>query len=226
MSTIEQAYKAANTYQDLCDINVKFLEGVYDHTAYHGSPVCSETIPLLGDLRKLNALGMHTLCGQPTSSAFTEVESSDARVKLLRCHQQRAYMEGFVENKHTHALKEYLDKSDTVYYSILYPDNNRDTNFPYGKEGYYPLHREAHITLPDTKELYDHIEDTIVWTEGLCGGAAIGDWVIDDMEDKEFLVENGVKESLLDDCAVVVLAVRDYKSPVSLEKLMIDFFTV
>jgi hypothetical protein len=208
MTTIEKAYYSAKTYQDLCDINVKFLQGVYDHTAYHGAPVNSETIPLLGDLCRLNALGMHTFSGQPATSTFTETP-----YKLVYCHQQRSYLEGFIENKHTSSLKELLDNCDDVYYFIQYPDGSTATNIPF-KNKMFRLHRDAYISP------HDHI---IQWTGSV--GAAFSEDGMDFLEEeKELMTDAGVKAEILEDCAVVALATRDFNSPVSLEKLMIAFF--
>ena len=208
MTTIEQAYYSAKTYQDLCDINVKFLQGVYDHTAYHGAPVNSETIPLLGDLCRLNALGMHTFSGQPATSTFTETPC-----KAVYCHQQRSYLEGFIKNKYTSSLKEILDNCDDVYYFIQYPDGSTATNIPF-KNKMFRLHRDAYISPRD------HI---IQWTGSV--GAAFSEDGMDFLEEeKELMTDAGVKAEILEDCAVVALATRDFNSPVSLEKLMIAFF--
>ena len=49
--SIEEAYDQVQTYQDLLTINLKFLNGIYNYTCYHGGPVCSENLPLIYDLK-------------------------------------------------------------------------------------------------------------------------------------------------------------------------------
>ena len=236
--TIEDAYEAAQTYQDLCDINVKFLQGIYDHTAYHCGPVCDETIPLLGDLCRLNALGMYTFNGQPAKSTFHQTELAlerrDNSIKALWCHQQRPYLEGFVENKHVYALKTYLDAHQDagVLYFIEYPDGVvnsticcSDKSLLSGRQ-VYPLHREAYIMTGGftmTQEAYTHILPTIDgWTKGF--GAVFSDAALRIDEEKDLHMGCGVKPCVLDDIACIVLTTRDFNMAVSLEKLMIDFF--
>jgi len=125
--SIEEAYHCAETFQDLCDINVLFLQGVYDYTAYHCGPVDTETIPLLDDLCKLNKLGFYTHEGQPSTSDT--------------CFQQRGYLDAIVQSKHIPALKAHLENSDLFY--LFDFNGDTETNIPFEK-GVYKLNRTSY----------------------------------------------------------------------------------
>ena len=63
----------------------------------------------------------------------------------------------------------------------------------------------------------------IRWTDSV--GAAFSEDCMGFLgEEKYLMTDAGVKAEILEDCAVVALATRDFNSPVSLEKLMIAFF--
>ena len=243
--TIEDEYSDAKTFQDLRDINVKFLKGIYDHTAYHGGPVDSETIPLLDDLCRLNTLGAYTFCGQPGLCTFREVRKIPIRdddikkgiISVFECHQQRAYLDMFIERKYIRSFKSYLKtfyKHD-VYYFIDYDDDYDiiDTNIPYtvdpdskNKSKMFHMHRTAHIAIQGFKineEMYKHILPTITnWTKGT-GACISSDYTLYADEIKD--LHSYCNAEVFKDCIGLVLVTSEYDSSISLEKLMIDFFT-
>lgn len=241
--TIEDAYANAKTYQDMCDINVLFLEGVYDHTAYHCGPVDSETVPLLTDLCTLNKLGMYTYCGQPSTNdimlvARTEKEKEKhENVKVWTCYQQRGFIDGFVLAEHLPALKTYLKEQDGVYYFFDYPDSSTETNIPFVQKKKihnsiapykcFPLARYANLATSGfdiTPEMKDHVAATIkddAWdVEGCC----MTEHGCDLQEEIDLHTGECVDPRIFDKCAAIKIVGRDYNSSVSLEKLMIDFF--
>ena len=59
------SFETVRTYQDLINANVAYLQGHLDDTPYHHGKVDEETIPLLGDLVKLNRRGFVSVEGQP-----------------------------------------------------------------------------------------------------------------------------------------------------------------
>lgn len=59
------SFETVRTYQDLINANVAFLQGHLDKTPYHDGEVDKETVPLLGDLVKINRRGFVSLNGQP-----------------------------------------------------------------------------------------------------------------------------------------------------------------
>jgi hypothetical protein len=227
-TTIEDAYKAANTYEDMCMINVKFLKGVYTHTAYHVGPVNTETIPLLDDLCKLNVLGLYTYNGQPSSTTVDDSYSTN----VVHYYQTRGYLDALIQNKYISMLKIFLDLHyDCVYYFFEHTDGATETNIPFVDSTIhgsidYPLSRKATIITSGftvTPIMHDMIAANVnMWNDG--GDACIPEFGCDLQEQIQLHELEGVNPDVFNDCTAVVLVTRDYNSSVSLEKLMLEFF--
>jgi len=69
--------------------NLVFLQGDIDWSVFHGAPVDKETIPLLGDLRMIQKLGMITTEGQPADCIR---ELNNLKDGLIWEHRQRPYL--------------------------------------------------------------------------------------------------------------------------------------
>ena len=238
-ATIEDAYAAATSYKDMCAINVQFLSGVYDHTAYHRGPVADETHPLLDDLRFLNKLGMYTFNGQPGMSMLTlngPVHTdldTDSKPKIWHAFQQRAYIEGFVQNKYIQRLTTYLDSlhNDGIYYQIEYPDCVFNSNIPFTTNNpkstaqSYVLNHSAYIAASGftiVPEMHTHILSHIEkWQSG---GTSISTYGVGLEDQIDFHIAEGMNPSIFQDCVAVTLTTRDFNSHMSLEKIMIQFF--
>ena len=65
--TVEEEYENVKTFDDLLKINIKFLNGTYDHTCYYCTKINDETLPLVDNLKIINKLGFYTYDGQPST---------------------------------------------------------------------------------------------------------------------------------------------------------------
>ncbi len=100
-------YTKAKTFQDLCDINVDYLKGVYDETPYSGAPIFEETKLILQPLCLLNSLGCYTYCGQPPGHW----------VERGYIFESRGYLEFFIETKYIESLVSFLS-TQPIYYGV------------------------------------------------------------------------------------------------------------
>jgi hypothetical protein len=87
------AFAAVRSYQDLIDANFAFLSGKLDSTPYHGGPVGTETVPLLGNLRKINQSGFVTIEGQPALCEYNEL-AMNGRKRYDQ--EQKSHLGGFL----------------------------------------------------------------------------------------------------------------------------------
>ena len=222
--SIEEAYDQVQTYQDLLTINLKFLNGIYNYTCYHGGPVCSETLPLLYDLKILNKLGYYTHNGQPSSSKTSFIlsdESSEFRTfnRVYTCWQQRGYLCGYIQLSNIKNLKTFL-KAQDVYYSIEYPCNGiTETNIPfdrYRNKNYFSLIRSMNF-LSNDENIIDIPDNTwnISYMTSIPDGSTR--YEVDELHLFPIM-------KILQDCISLTITTVDYNSTVNLEKLMIQYF--
>jgi hypothetical protein len=213
--TIEDEYQDAKTFRELCNINVKFLKGIYDHSAYHMGPVDEETVPLVQNLCLLNSLGCYTFNGQPSRSF---VKRDGDHSVIWRCYQSRGYLDFFISDEHVSRLKDFLSTKD-VYYAIESSDTVWST-IPIKEGQRFPLHREALIVASG----FDVTQDTFKtahWKKSW--GASIPYTLVNTQEEIDLHVEAGVDEKIFKECATVVVTTKDFASHVSLEMMMIEF---
>ena len=214
--TIEEAYQSTETFQELCNINIKFLQGFYDHTAYHVGPVDEETVPLLENLCLLNSLGCYTYNGQPTVSIIRQDQGHSV---IWRCFQSRGYLDFFIQKKHVPALCTFLNETHGIYYAIDQGGYFINT-IPINEGQRFPLHREA-LILASGFEVTQDTFKTAQWKKSW--GASIPYGFCEREVEIDLHVDSGLDEKILEECATVVLTTRDFDSKVSLEMLMIEF---
>lgn len=227
MSTIEDAYRTAETFQDVCDINILFLQGVYDHTAYHCAKVDEETIPLLDDLVHLNKRGLYTFNGQPAINEIME-QCVFHKTYTWTCLQQRGYLDALIQAKYMPALKIYLDEQykNGIYYMFEYPSGRIECNIPFGRMKSYPLYRTAHIVsggFSITKEMYELMTPTINdWQ--ISYNTSIGKYTHELKHQVELHEYAGINPEIFKDCGMITLTTRDFYAKASLEKCMLKFY--
>ena len=129
-----ESYKDVKTWQDLIDINVKYLKGEIKNTFYTCGSIHNETTPLLPKLFKLHELGFMTECGQPadiyidsTDKTWIDDEDGDCGDWTYEEHQ-KSFVFGYMPIILADKLKEYLDKCDNIIYKISYPNFIFETN--------------------------------------------------------------------------------------------------
>jgi hypothetical protein len=106
---VEKAtYNGVNTYSDLLDVNVRFLEGKITQTPYHFGPVDPETLPLLPDLIRINKAGFHSMGGQPACK-----ERFESRGRYYDLHQ-KSYIDGIIPKAMAAHLTAFL-RNQPVY---------------------------------------------------------------------------------------------------------------
>ena len=107
---MDPIWERANSYEDLIILNFLFLRGIVSCTPNHGGPIDEETIPLVGNLIKINKKGFLTTQGQPglieTFPAPNSFEIEKKNKTLIKnktkplprlCEsQQRPYLEGLI----------------------------------------------------------------------------------------------------------------------------------
>lgn len=117
MSTDEEKlrniYGGVKTFGDMLEINVKFLKGEIPLSFSVWDPIDSETIPLLGDLIKLNTYGFLTTEGQPRSALAHDDPQNKNKPSLTI---QRSYLCGFFPIKYLKLLIRFL-KEKKLYYT-------------------------------------------------------------------------------------------------------------
>jgi hypothetical protein len=82
-----------STYKELRGTTMQYLKGELSESAWMGGSVDQETVPLLGDLRKINALGLQTTQGQPGKPRCHEVKYNNYS-QGYNNNVQREYLNG------------------------------------------------------------------------------------------------------------------------------------
>ena len=220
--SIEDSYKAAKTFADVCMTNVAFLEGIYEYTSYHLGPVDAETIPMLTDLKCLNALGAFTFDSQPGVN-----NASQTQMHTWNLQQQRAYLDFIIHEDFLPVIKKYLgpdtDAGKAVYYMFESPDVNVeiDTNIPLNTNGRFPVGRSATISTIGfhiNHDVLKHIEPCVDWHEG---NTSLG-WYTERDDIIATLEGEGVDPEIFEHYAGVTLVARDYGANVSLTQLVLN----
>lgn len=100
-------WSKVKNFQDLQNHMVEFLNGKRKSTPWFASSVLPETVPLLGNMKKINQLGFVTTDSQPTVN--------------LKDHKQRAYIEGLINDKKvlTKLIKNVSKNRDKIFLYIL-----------------------------------------------------------------------------------------------------------
>jgi len=210
-------YSNIKTYQDLCNVNVKYLRGEYDRSAYHSGPICEETNQLVDDLCIINKMGVYTFCGQP-SDRFFENKLIENKFNVLTCYEQKGYLDCFV---HVDKIKKLI--GEDIYYYVEYPDGKSETNIQF-VDGKYQLHRKAHMIISGfdiVPEMYNFINPK-TWVNEIFG-ACISQKCIGSLQDEiNIHFMHGVKSSIFENLVLLRLVNRDFNSSTSIEKFIIQ----
>jgi hypothetical protein len=123
MKSPEHVFRAIKSYQDLVDVNVAFLQGKIAWTPYHAVPVDKETVPLLGDLVRINKAGFISLVGQPAEKETGQVDKSlqvgDQWFQL----EQKSFVGGYMPKSHLLNFI-YFMKNKPDYYYVVYTSSS------------------------------------------------------------------------------------------------------
>jgi hypothetical protein len=217
-------YSNIKTYQDLCNVNVKFLRGEYDSTAYHGGPICEETIQLVDDLCIINKMGVYTFCGQPSDRSFSEnlfENKNNLNLNILTCYEQRGYLDCFVNIDYIDKIKKSI--SEDIYYYVEYPCGKIETNIQF-VDGKYRLHREAKMIISGfdiAPEMYDFIKPKN-WEDETFGACISQKSIVSLQDEIDLHLNHGIKLSIFKNLVLLCLVNRDFNSPTSIEKFMIQ----
>jgi hypothetical protein len=112
-------YNAVTTYQDLIDLNVRFLQGENIETPYHGNHVDPETLPHLTDLIRINKVGFHSTCGQPEYKA-RDISNTFPPWYTDTC--QKSYIRGIITRTMAGRLATFLRNQPTVFFHMYQID--------------------------------------------------------------------------------------------------------
>jgi len=89
-------FRAVQTWDDLLQVNILFLEGKIWGTPYHHGPLEPDSVPLMGKLVALHRYGFFSINGQ--GSLVNEWE------------RQRSFITGFLSADHAEGLANYFQK--------------------------------------------------------------------------------------------------------------------
>lgn len=109
-----KVFESVKTYDDLIKANVAFLQGRVIAAPYHPGPVDEETIPLLGNLIKINSMGFVSIEGQPASCVYGMYAP---KTQLYLDVEQKSYIIGILQKKY---LSDFIDffKNENFYYIL------------------------------------------------------------------------------------------------------------
>ena len=125
------SFETVRTYQDLINANVAYLQGHLDDAPYHGGKVDEETIPLLGDLVKLNRRGFVSVEGQPGVHDLFFVDKTwpcgNGRGKVCGNWwyeaDKKPYIVGLMQKKHFPQFQKFMRSHSYSYHYKVYGAN-------------------------------------------------------------------------------------------------------
>jgi hypothetical protein len=107
-------YLSVRSFQDLLHLNVRYLRGEGVSTPYHFDSVDEETLPLLGDLIRINQAGFLSVEGQPAMRVRERGGWGYSDSNYTDTHQV-SYVVGFVHATVAQRLARFL-RRQPVYY--------------------------------------------------------------------------------------------------------------
>ena len=115
-TNIDVIYNNIDTYKDLIDANIEFLENKIDDILYHGEPVDDETKLLLDKLIMINQNGFLSIEGQPSMILYDKFISTTWKYHGRICgswyisKKQKSYISGFMECKYINKFIEFIKR--------------------------------------------------------------------------------------------------------------------
>jgi hypothetical protein len=254
MVSIEEEYNIVNCFDDLLKINIKYLNGIYDETCYRYGEIRYGLLSQIPKIKILNRLGFYTINFEPSKQYISWINHNNVNKNSPTykegisdgywcCLQERGYIEGLFESKHTQMLIEHLQYYSEFYYIIEHKDgkiiSNIDSttidaqNSTFKKDRLY-LSRETFISgqslcyeygndYPNLlNKLFNSCIQKAYWKNGLTSISC------EKGRRKEIVEFHEEYENILDvlvNTSSLTLITKDYNSKLSLEDLLIDFFT-
>jgi hypothetical protein len=116
-------FRSVQTYTDLLQANIAFLEGQLLQSPYHLGPIDEETVPLLPKLTQLNRLGFLTVNSQPARNDVKFVQ----RTQTWSATRQLAFLEWYMPKAWLPSFRTFMDPYETkcVYYVYQVTDQQR-----------------------------------------------------------------------------------------------------
>jgi hypothetical protein len=116
MEDCRYLWEKSESFRNLQENMVLFLQGKCDENPWHGAPVDPETIPLLETLREINIKGFITVEGQPGTILDKKIgiETSFGSIGETYTEVQRAYMCGFILNNKADSFVQKLMTTRSV----------------------------------------------------------------------------------------------------------------
>jgi hypothetical protein len=123
-------YMGVRSFQDLLDLNVRYLRGENVMTPYHFDSVDEETLPLLGGLIRINQAGFLSVEGQPARRDRGRGGWGYGASNYTDTHQV-SYIVGFVPETVAERLARFL-RRQPVYFDMykIKPFSMMASNYP------------------------------------------------------------------------------------------------
>lgn len=131
---VKEIFSQIQTYPELCETNILFLEGKLPMTPYHLGPIDDETIPLVKKLVEINRRGFLTISGQPAKKEIKFLPKVGGEDGYLYpngawyCIEQRPFLEGYLPKSYVDAFRNFMEFKQGYVYN-LYEFRVRPKNF-------------------------------------------------------------------------------------------------
>lgn len=151
----ERLWRDAKNFEELCELNARFIEGDIDFSPTHGaSSLDEESKPLLMYLTALNRAGILTLCSQPGEDYGHS--------------KQRAYLDGLAL-KETASRLDRLSLTSDLYIMTTEPGRYKGCMMPVTIDGFRPHSWGGAATLDDETGIFPEV----LHFEKYCGESAM-----------------------------------------------------
>jgi len=220
MEEMRIAYSSVDTYDDLLNRNIDYLDSKLQANPYTHEGITDEIdmIPLLPKLKDLTRLGYYSITGQPNKAIYNKYDDNK---KLFVSIEQRNYTSGLLEDGIARHLKTFLDNckyKNDIYYRIDF-DNELgyyvESNMPYNSNNYFNLarHYETQNNHDNDKKKYDlWIEHCNCWND-----VNHRRNIFYQYKDFPKIMQIFLK------CAGVYICTKQYNSKISVEDIMKEF---
>lgn len=219
MEEIRVAYNTVETYDDLLQRNIEYLNGNLKANPYTHSSIIDDNDmkPLLPKLIELTKLGYYSITGQP-NKAFYNIYNDNK--KMYISIEQRNYTSGLLQDDVARHLKHFLDHckhKNNIYYRIDF-DNDLgyyvESNMPYNNHNYFNLTRSY-----ETNNSHNNNKDYSKWNESCNCWNDVNHRrnVFYQYKDYPKIMNIFLK------CAGVYITTKDYNSKISVEDIMKEF---
>lgn len=231
----QRVWNNVKTIEELFYCNIEFIKGNITESFYYFGPLAQDSLPLVGNLIKLNECGVFTHNGQRSISEekYKHYKTGNDMIAKQRpyigCYMRRDYEDDLME--YLIALKypddEILFTLNRPCYSYTNIDNKEHQLFRKNGETYYPLTKYTDACNKTGEWEYGDMLNVFYYTdEDICDGYAEVQSSIFDHDQMFYGCSDKIFNHFGAHYMSVTITTRKWGSKINIEQVLLDFIAL